>query len=161
MMLFIHGGAWASGERWHYAPMATRLADNESIIVGIASYSLFPDAKIDDMIVDVQAAIERFHEAVVHEFAIGDPNRFTLVGHSSGAHVTALAPMKHSEKLKIQTQLLESRGGRMSQKENRNLRACTVSTMSWFPSCFIGICGVYGTLLSVPIHEVTLVVSLI
>ena len=76
------------------------------------------DAKIDDMIVDVQAAIERFHEAVVHEFAIGDPNRFTLVGHSSGAHVTALALMKHSEKLKIQTQLLESRGGRMSQKEN-------------------------------------------
>lgn len=26
VVLFCHGGVWASGAKWHYAPMATRLA---------------------------------------------------------------------------------------------------------------------------------------
>lgn len=26
VVLFCHGGVWASGAKWHYAPLATRLA---------------------------------------------------------------------------------------------------------------------------------------
>lgn len=26
MVLFCHGGVWAAGSKWHYAPLATRLA---------------------------------------------------------------------------------------------------------------------------------------
>jgi acetyl esterase/lipase len=26
VVLFCHGGVWAAGSKWHYAPLATRLA---------------------------------------------------------------------------------------------------------------------------------------
>lgn len=35
--LFCHGGIWAHGERWHYAPMASRLAQvrcRQSAVLG-------------------------------------------------------------------------------------------------------------------------------
>ncbi len=41
--LFCHGGVWAHGERWHYAPMAARLAQ-AGILTLVMSYSLYPKA---------------------------------------------------------------------------------------------------------------------
>lgn len=43
MALFCHGGVWAHGERWHYAPMATRLAQ-AGVLTMVMSYSLYPKA---------------------------------------------------------------------------------------------------------------------
>lgn len=34
VVLFCHGGVWAAGSKWHYAPMATRLAQ-AGIITGV------------------------------------------------------------------------------------------------------------------------------
>lgn len=82
MALFVHGGAWSSGERWQYAPLATRLAD-ESVVVGVASYPQFPDAKlVDEMVFDVQAAIKSFVSIAAEDLQIGDKKRFTIIGHS-------------------------------------------------------------------------------
>ena len=39
--LFIHGGVWAVGEKWQFAPMAHRLAE-EGVVTCVATYSLFP-----------------------------------------------------------------------------------------------------------------------
>ena len=41
--LFCHGGVWAHGERWHYAPMAERLAQ-AGVLTLVMSYSLYPEA---------------------------------------------------------------------------------------------------------------------
>eukprot|EP00850_Spirogloea_muscicola_P018040 SM000161S02422 [mRNA] locus=s161:87922:90560:+ [translate_table: standard] len=40
--LFIHGGVWASGERWQYAPLGACLAQ-AGVIGVLISYSLYPD----------------------------------------------------------------------------------------------------------------------
>ena len=49
VVLFVHGGVWASGERWHYAPLATHLA-HAGVVVGVLSYSLYPNARSDTMV---------------------------------------------------------------------------------------------------------------
>ena len=42
MAVFVHGGVWASGERWQFAPLAHRLAE-EGIVTAVISYSLYPE----------------------------------------------------------------------------------------------------------------------
>jgi hypothetical protein len=46
--LFVHGGVWAVGEKWHFAPMASRLAE-EGVIACVATYTLFPRAEADQV----------------------------------------------------------------------------------------------------------------
>ena len=41
--LFVHGGVWAVGEKWQFAPMASRLAE-EGVVTCVATYTLFPQA---------------------------------------------------------------------------------------------------------------------
>ena len=84
MVLFIHGGAWASGERWQYTPLALRLSQMESCVVGIASYRLYPDNLVDDMTKDVKLAMNAFHQYAVSDLSLGDTSKFTIMGHSSG-----------------------------------------------------------------------------
>lgn len=45
MVLFCHGGVWASGDRWHYAPLATRLAQ-AGVVCAVMSYTLYPEAMV-------------------------------------------------------------------------------------------------------------------
>lgn len=49
VVLFVHGGVWASGSKWHYALMATRLAQ-EGCVVCVMEYSLYPQANLDCMV---------------------------------------------------------------------------------------------------------------
>lgn len=48
VIVFVHGGVWASGEKWHYAPMATRLVQ-EGYVVVVPSYTLYPDVRTCSM----------------------------------------------------------------------------------------------------------------
>lgn len=43
VVFFVHGGVWASGEPWHYAPMAQRLVQ-EGCVVVVPAYTLYPEA---------------------------------------------------------------------------------------------------------------------
>ena len=56
MALFCHGGVWAHGERWHYAPMATRLAQ-AGVLTMIISYSLYPKASAAMQAAEVNQAL--------------------------------------------------------------------------------------------------------
>lgn len=49
VVLFVHGGVWATGSKWHYAQMATRLAQS-GIVTCVMEYSLFPVASSDTMV---------------------------------------------------------------------------------------------------------------
>jgi acetyl esterase/lipase len=42
--LFVHGGVWAVGEKWQFAPMASRLAE-EGVVTCVATYTLFPQVR--------------------------------------------------------------------------------------------------------------------
>lgn len=45
-----------AGEKWHYAPLATRLAQS-GILACVVSYSLYPQAKAQDMVAELSQAL--------------------------------------------------------------------------------------------------------
>jgi len=83
VILFIHGGSWASGDPDDYSFIARSLAP-EGFIVAIAGYRLHPEVVYPAMLEDAASAIAWTH-ANIERFG-GDPARITLVGHSAGAY---------------------------------------------------------------------------
>ncbi|GAQ90293.1 alpha beta-hydrolases superfamily protein [Klebsormidium nitens] len=124
VVLFVHGGVWSSGEKWQYSPLGARLA-HEGCVAAVISYSLFPDVLATEQSEQVSSALDWVFQNIGH-FG-GDPNRVTLAGHSSGAHICSLA-LYHRAK-----RLLASRASpRMSTD---------VSVRQ--PRTFAGLAGVY------------------
>jgi prenylcysteine alpha-carboxyl methylesterase len=117
MAVFVHGGVWASGERWQFAPLAYRLAQ-EGICCAVISYSLFPEKRAKEQSEDVLNAL-RFALRMASVFG-ADENRTHLVGHSAGSHLCAMALL--------------------SNNEERNKETMIVPKVK----SFIGLCGVYN-----------------
>jgi acetyl esterase/lipase len=88
VFIFIHGGAWRSGDRSNYPALGNRFA-KEGIGVVVPSYRLMPGAPHPAQIEDALAAVE-WAVAHVAEFG-GDPKRVYLGGHSAGGHLSAYA----------------------------------------------------------------------
>jgi len=111
-----HGGVWASGSKWHYAPMATMLAQ-AGILTAVMEYSLYPSATTEVMIGEVSDALDWIFDNshIVHGSARA--KSVTLMGHSAGAQLCALALIKRA-----------SRG---------------VSGKDRMPDRFVGMAGVY------------------
>lgn len=87
VLFFVHGGAWKSGDRSHYPPLANRFV-KEGYITVVPSYRLAPRHPHPAQIEDVAAA---FAWTVRHiaEYG-GDTNRIYIGGHSAGGHLVAL-----------------------------------------------------------------------
>lgn len=49
VVVFVHGGVWATGSKWHYTTMATRLCQ-AGCVVCVLEYSLYPTASADCMV---------------------------------------------------------------------------------------------------------------
>lgn len=94
IVLFVHGGVWASGSKWHYAKMASRLAE-EGITTCVAEYTLFPEATTDRMAEEVGLALDW-----VVDNCVEGQNKKTvvLVGHSAGAHLCAMTVVQRSRR---------------------------------------------------------------
>lgn len=120
--LFVHGGVWAVGEKWQFAPMASRLAE-EGVVACVATYTLFPQANAKTMWREVSDAITWTLDNI-RGFG-GDPGRLTLMGHSAGAHICAMA--------------LLHRCGLAGRDDVMNVSAADERQ----PRQFIGMCGVY------------------
>ncbi len=92
VLVFVHGGAWAWSRGWQHSPLAAHWARCGAVCVNV-DYRLYPVADAVDQATDVAHAL-----AWVSEHAAsygGDPRRVFLMGHSSGAHVAALALLLH------------------------------------------------------------------
>jgi acetyl esterase/lipase len=88
VVLFVHGGVWATGEGWHYAPLATRLAQ-AGVVTAVMQYSLYPHALVPEMAGEVSAALSWTLDNAAR--LGGAPGRVTLAGHSAGAQLCAMA----------------------------------------------------------------------
>lgn len=87
LVVFVHGGSWMSGDKKLYRWVGQALAQQGFVAV-LANYGLMPSVRFPDFAKDVAAAV-----AFAHKHAAdwgGDPSRLFLMGHSAGAHLTAL-----------------------------------------------------------------------
>jgi len=87
VFIFIHGGAWRSGDRSQYLPLSNRFA-REGILTVVPSYRLAPRNPHPAQIQDVAAAFA-WTMRQISEYG-GDTNRIYVGGHSAGGHLAAL-----------------------------------------------------------------------
>lgn len=151
--LFVHGGVWTSGEAWHYAPMATRLAQH-GIITAIMQYSLYPDALMPEMVAQVNAALDytihhlapNIHHHHHHSKHIDIKKKkrgkpcITLLGHSAGAQLCAMALL---QRITTPTTLEADSPPSPSPPLEPRPSNITTTTTTIMPDRFIGMAGVY------------------
>ncbi|MBM3832919.1 MAG: alpha/beta fold hydrolase [Verrucomicrobia bacterium] len=87
VFVFIHGGAWRSGDRAQYVPIGNRFA-KEGILTVAPSYRLAPKFRHPAQIEDVAAAFAWVVRHIAEHG--GDTNRIYIGGHSAGGHLAAL-----------------------------------------------------------------------
>ncbi|KAF2076859.1 hypothetical protein CYY_001826 [Polysphondylium violaceum] len=87
VLLFVHGGSWAFGDKIQYILMGKVLAE-AGIVCMVVNYTLYPKGLIDDMLVDLDNAVKYCYENI-HLYG-GDKHNIHLAGHSAGAHIITL-----------------------------------------------------------------------
>lgn len=83
VVMFIHGGSWASGDPQDYRFIARTLCAQGYAVV-LAGYRLYPQARYPAMLEDGAAALRWVHDNAAQHG--GDPRRIALMGHSAGAY---------------------------------------------------------------------------
>ena len=122
LVLYFHGGSWGQGAPWQYALLARRfLEESGASRVALARYRLFPEGDVDDMLADVEAALD-WCRMQQEQAACSNPSapklRVVLAAQSAGAHLCAL--------------YLARRGWRGSDEGG-----------SWLPDRFVALSGVF------------------
>lgn len=93
VVIFIHGGNWATGSKDEYVFLAEALT-SKGVTVIIPDYSKYPDHKFPSFIEDAAGALAWAHSNVENHG--GNPDNIYLMGHSAGAYIAALATLDES-----------------------------------------------------------------
>lgn len=83
VMIFFYGGSWQGGDKAWYRAFGEAFT-SKGIIVAVADYRLYPQARYPAFVEDSALAL-RFVREHVSEHG-GDPERLFLAGHSAGAY---------------------------------------------------------------------------
>jgi len=86
IVVFIHGGFWQVRSKDDFTFIAPRLLD-EGMTVALLGYSLAPEAKMADIVLDVRNGLNKIEKKVRSER--GSFPGFYLLGWSAGAHLVA------------------------------------------------------------------------
>jgi acetyl esterase/lipase len=87
IVLFFYGGAFRAGRKSEYRVVGEALA-SKGIIVVVADYRIYPEARFPDFLEDGAKALAAVHERAA-DFG-GDPARIFLAGHSAGAYISVM-----------------------------------------------------------------------
>jgi acetyl esterase/lipase len=87
VILFVHGGAWKSGDRSQYPAIGNRFA-KEGVCFVAPSYRLAPKNPHPAQIEDAAAAFAWTVKNIARYG--GDPRRIYIAGHSAGGHLVGL-----------------------------------------------------------------------
>jgi len=87
VVIFFYGGSWQTGSKADYRFVAQALTSRGFVAV-IPDYRLYPQTTFPGFVHDGAAAV-RWTRDHIRSFG-GDPGRMFLLGHSAGAHITAL-----------------------------------------------------------------------
>lgn len=93
VVVFYYGGRWQSGNKEQYVFVADALT-SKGIITVLPDYRLYPDVDWSDFIQDGASA----YQWVVKNIAKynGNPKRIFVMGHSAGAHISAMVAVDES-----------------------------------------------------------------
>ncbi|MAQ71233.1 MAG: thioesterase [Alphaproteobacteria bacterium] len=89
VVIFFHGGRWETGSREDYKFIGYKLAE-EGFLVVIPDYRKYPDVKFPAFVEDAAQAIAWVDDNIMNTNAFQGES-LTVMGHSSGAHIGALA----------------------------------------------------------------------
>jgi len=87
VVVFFYGGTWNSGSRQQYRFVGEALA-SQGIVAVVADYRLYPQVRYPAFLEDNAAAVAWAYRHL-GEYG-GNPQRFFLMGHSSGAYNAAM-----------------------------------------------------------------------
>lgn len=87
VIFWIHGGAWKYGDK-SMVDLKPRVFTEQGYVLVSINYRLHPHADFREQAEDVAAAL-KWTVDNISEYA-GDPERIILLGHSAGAHLSAL-----------------------------------------------------------------------
>jgi acetyl esterase/lipase len=87
VIMFIYGGSWTRGNKDMYMFIAEYLVPRGYIIV-IPDYRVYPDVKFPAFVEDCAAALSWVQRNIA-DYG-GDPDAIFIMGHSAGAHITAM-----------------------------------------------------------------------
>jgi len=90
VLVFIHGGAWQIGDKKHDGKKGAYFTENGFVFVSV-NYRLSPNVIHPVHIQDVARAVAWVCRHI--DVYGGDPNHLFVMGHSAGAHLSALAAL--------------------------------------------------------------------
>jgi len=90
IIIFVHGGAWALGNRRQVGAKARHFTASGYNFASV-SYTLFPAANAQTQALQVGEAVNWIHANA--ERLGADPERIALMGHSAGCHLSSLATL--------------------------------------------------------------------
>ena len=90
ILIFVHGGAWALGNRGQVGAKARHFTQNGYNFASV-SYTLFPAANAQTQALQIGEAVNWIRANA--ESLGGDANRIALMGHSAGCHLSSLATL--------------------------------------------------------------------
>jgi len=90
VIIFVHGGSWASGSPDDYDFIARALVP-EGFVVALAGYRLHPKVEFPAMLEDTASAIAWVKANIATHG--GDPERIILAGHSAGAYNVVMSAL--------------------------------------------------------------------
>ncbi|MDJ0614235.1 MAG: alpha/beta hydrolase [Rhizobiaceae bacterium] len=90
ILIYVHGGAWALGNRGQVHSKPKHFTSNGYHFVSV-TYTLFPAANAQTQALQVGEAVNWVH-ANASRFG-ADPERIALMGHSAGCHLSSLATL--------------------------------------------------------------------
>ncbi|MGV0912351.1 alpha/beta hydrolase [Martelella sp. FOR1707] len=85
--MFIHGGYWRAGSKETHTLVAAPVVAAGGI-AALVGYDLMPQTRLAEIVAQVRAAACRLVDLAPEIGA--DPERFTVSGHSAGAHLASL-----------------------------------------------------------------------
>ncbi len=120
VVLFVHGGAWASGDKSEYVELGRTLAGYYGYVTVVINYRLSPDvvhpAHTEDATLATVWTLEN-----IADYG-GDPTELFLFGHSAGGHIVSLMATDESF-LEAQGHFTEEIAGVISMSGVYNLNA--------------------------------------
>ena len=91
-LVFIHGGAWAGGNKSYYRPYAARYAKRGYVAISI-SYRLSGEAPFPAAVEDAKCAV-RWMRANAGKYGV-DPDNICVLGGSAGGHLALMLAYTH------------------------------------------------------------------